>query len=272
MSGPAILAEHHRPDVMLVTLNRPHRKNALTDDMLEELESLCRRLAHDDSVRALVLTGADGAFCSGFDLDGMEGMTSLSPLMLQRRVERQAAAVSALYELPQAVIAAVDGPCVGAGLSLALAADIRIASARARCRAAFVRVGLSGGDLGASWLLPRIVGLGPALDLLLSGRTVGAQEAFSLKLVNRVVREDAGDTDGTGLVTEALALAREIAANSPIAVAVTKSVVHANAGASSLAEALKRESASQVITAKSADVEEAMAAFREGRPPRFTGR
>ncbi|GHE74529.1 enoyl-CoA hydratase/isomerase family protein [Streptomyces vinaceus] len=265
MSGPTVLAEHRGPGVMIVTLNRPHRKNALTDGMLEELEALCRQLAQDDSVRALVLTGADGSFCAGFDLDGMEGMTSLPPLRLQRRVERQAAAVSALYELPQAVIAAVDGPCVGAGLSLALAADIRVAASRARCRAAFVRVGLSGGDLGASWLLPRIVGLGPALDLLLSGRTVDADEAFSLKLVNRVVPCDA-------LVAEALALAADIAANSPIAVAVTKSVVHANAGASSLAEALKRESASQVITAKSADVEEAMAAFREGRPPRFTER
>ncbi|MFJ2133352.1 enoyl-CoA hydratase/isomerase family protein [Streptomyces sp. NPDC087845] len=265
MNGPSVLAERHEPGVVLVTLNRPHRKNALTDEMLEALEALCRRVAEDDSVRVLVLTGADGAFSSGFDLDGMEHMTSLPPLELQRRVERQAAAVSALHELPKAVIAAVDGPCVGAGLSLALAADIRVAAARARWRAAFVRVGLSAGDLGASWLLPRIVGLGPALDLMLSGRTVSAEEALSLKLANQVVPDDA-------LLTEALALAADIAANSPVAVAVTKSVVHTNAGATSLADALKHESASQVITAKSADAEEAVAAFRERRPPLFTGR
>ncbi|MER7562551.1 enoyl-CoA hydratase/isomerase family protein [Streptomyces sp. NPDC048523] len=265
MSGPVVLTERRGPGVMLVTLNRPHRKNALTDEMLAALESLCRQLAEDDSVRAVVLAGADEAFCSGFDLDGVDDMTALPPLRLQQRVERQAAAVTALYELPQAVIAAVDGPCVGAGLSLALSADIRVATSRARCRAAFVRIGLSGGDLGASWLLPRIVGLGPALDLLLTGRTVGADEAFTLQLVNRVVPDAA-------LLTEALALAEVIAANSPVAVAVTKSVVHANAGASCLADALKRESVAQVLTAKSADVAEAVSAFREGRTPRFTGR
>ncbi|MFF4077773.1 enoyl-CoA hydratase/isomerase family protein [Streptomyces sp. NPDC001777] len=262
MSGPPVLAEHHGGGIVLVTLNRPHRRNALTDEMLEALEELCRRTARDDSVRAVVVTGAGGAFCSGFDLDGMADMTAMSPLRLQHRVERQAAAVSALYDLPQAVIAAIDGPCVGAGLSLALAADIRVATGRARCRAAFVSVGLSGGDLGASWLLPRIVGLGPALDLMLTGRTVDAPEAALLGLVNRVVPDDA-------LETGALALAADIAANSPVAVAVTKSVVHANAGAPSLADALKRESAHQVIAAKSADVDEAVTAFREGRPPRF---
>lgn len=265
MSSPTVLAERIGADVMLVTLNRPHRKNALTDGMLAELEALCARVAEDASVRAVVLNGAGGAFCSGFDLDGMEGMTSMPPMELQRRVERQAGAVRALYGLPQAVIAAVAGPCVGAGLSLVLAADVRLAAPDTRFRAAFVRVGLSGGDLGASWLLPRIVGLGSALDLLLSGRTAGAEEALGLRLVNRVVPGDA-------LLPEALALAADIAANSPVAVAVTKAVVHANAGAASLADALARESAAQVVTAKSADVDEAVAAFREGRPPRFPGR
>lgn len=194
----------------------------------------------------------------------MDRIAGLPPLELLALLHRQATAITGLRDLPQAVIAAVDGTAIGAGLSLALAADIRLADPGARFRASFVKMGLSGGDMGASWLLPRLTGLGFASEMMLTGRYVTAPEAVERGLANRL-------TDPGGLREAALALAAEIAANSPVAVSLTKQVLQSNTDAPSLAVALEREAPAQVVAANSPDVREAVAAFRSRRAPRFDG-
>ncbi|MEU8891466.1 enoyl-CoA hydratase-related protein [Streptomyces sp. NPDC048442] len=260
--GPSLLVNRPAPGVVTATLNRPARRNALDEDLFARLTALCARLRSDPSARVLVIDGAGGSFCAGYDIDEVGRIAALPPLELLALLQRQAAAVTGLRGLPQAVIAAVDGTATGAGLSLALAADIRLADPGARFCAPFAKMGLSGGDMGASWLLPRLTGLGFASDMMLSGRFVGAAEAVERGLASRLTA--AGE-----LRAEALALAVEIAANSPVSVALTKQVLQSNADAPSLAVALEREGPAQVVAAHSPDVHEAVAAFRARRPPHF---
>jgi enoyl-CoA hydratase/carnithine racemase len=169
------------------------------------------------------------------------------------------------HELPQPVIAAVNGPAAGGGLGLALVADIRLASPTARFNAAFVRIGLSAGDVGVSWSLPRVVGLGRAAEIMLTGRFVDAEEAATIGLVNRVVPEDA-------LLDEAFAVAEQIAANTPFGVTLTKRVLNANVDAGSLSQAVEVENRGQTLATRGQDFREALAAFREKRPAKLTAR
>ena len=180
--------------------------------------------------------------------------------------ERWAAdSVVALRSLSKPVIAAVHGAAAGAGMSFALAADLRVASTDARFNAAFVRIGLSGGDIGTSWMLPRLVGLGRAYDILLTGRFVGADEALDIGLVTRVV-ERADLFDAT------YELAAQIVANSPFGMALTKQVVQQNVDAPSLEAAVAAENRCQVLASRTEDMVEALAAFREKRPPVYRNR
>lgn len=261
-SEPSLLVTRPLPCVVMATLNRPARKNALNEELFARLTDLCAELRADPLVRVLVLTGAGDTFCAGYDIDEVGRIAALPPLTLLDLLRRQAEAVTGLTALPQTVIAAVDGSAVGAGLSLALAADIRLAAPGARFRASFVKMGLSGGDMGASWLLPRLTGLGFASDMMLTGRFVAADEALARGLVSRVTAP--GDPAGA-----ALGLAAEIAANSPVSLALTKQVLQANTDAPSLAAALDREAPVQVVAAHSPDVREAVAAFRARRAPDF---
>jgi enoyl-CoA hydratase/carnithine racemase len=182
-----------------------------------------------------------------------------------RGQETWARAITAFRRLAVPVIAAVNGAAAGAGFSLALAADIRLAAPAARFSAAFIKIGLTGGDCGSSWALPRIVGLGLAYEILLSGRFVDAEEAARIGLVNRVVTEDA-------LLGDALALARQIAANSPLGVRLTKQVVQTNVDAPSLEAAVELENRGQALAGSTQDMAEALRAFNEKRQPVFTGR
>jgi enoyl-CoA hydratase/carnithine racemase len=159
----------------------------------------------------------------------------------------------------------VNGPAAGAGFSLALAADIRIAAPTARFNAAFIKIGLTGGDCGSSWMLPRIVGLGHAYEILLTGRLVGADEAARIGLVNRVVPAE-------DLLASALETAELIAANSPLGVRLTKQVVQVNVDAPSLEAAVELENRNQTLAAGTQDMTEAMTAFIQKRPAAFTGR
>lgn len=261
---PSLLVDRPAPGVVAATLNRPARRNALDEDLFARLTALCAELRADTSARVLVLSGAHGTFCAGYDIAEVDRIVGLPPLELLALLHRQAAAITGLRDLPQAVIAAVDGTAIGAGLSLALAADIRLADPGARFRASFVKMGLSGGDMGASWLLPRLTGLGFASEMMLTGRYVTAQEAVERGLANRL-------SDPGGLRDAALALAAEIAANSPVSVSLTKQVLQSNTDAPSLAVALEREAPAQVVAANSPDVREAVAAFRSRREPRFDG-
>ncbi|MFD3991551.1 enoyl-CoA hydratase/isomerase family protein [Streptomyces sp. NPDC058548] len=261
-SEPSLLVTRPLPGVVTAALNRPARKNALNEDLFARLTDLCAGLRADPSVRVLVLTGAGDTFCAGYDIDEVGRIAALPPLDLLDLLHRQAEAITGLTGLPQTVIAAVDGSAVGAGLSLALAADIRLAAPGARFRASFVKMGLSGGDMGASWLLPRLTSLGFASDMMLTGRFVAADEALARGLVSRV-------TAPGELAAAALGCAAEIAANSPVSLALTKQVLQANTDAPSLAAALEREAPVQVVAAHSPDVREAVAAFRARRAPDF---
>jgi len=227
------------PGVARVTLNRPERLNAMTSLMFSELIAAFEQLRDDDSVRAVVLTGAGTGFCAGYDLDDAEKFTSTDTPGLYALQDLAVRALQAVYSLPKPVIAAVRGPAAGGGFSLSLAADMRLAGTSARFQAVFVRIGLSGADLGTSWLLPRIVGTGHAAELLYSGRPVYAEEAARIGLVNRAVEDDE-------LPREAIKLAASIADHSPLAVALTKRSLHANIDAPSLASALEMESRAQV--------------------------
>jgi enoyl-CoA hydratase/carnithine racemase len=249
--------------VLVATLNRPDRLNAMTDEMFDELEQLALTNRFSD-LRALIITGAGRAFCAGFDLDDADGLTSLSAMGMLTQQERAARALAALRALPMPVIAAVNGAATGGGLALALAADIRIGSTGARFNAAFVRIGLSAGDLGTSWLLPRLIGPARAAEFAYTGRFIEAVEAERIGLLNRVVDADA-------LLDETLALAQQIAANSPGGVQLSKRALQANMEASSYAAALELENRGQALLTRGSDMPEALKAFKEKRAPRFTG-
>ncbi|TQN42815.1 enoyl-CoA hydratase [Blastococcus colisei] len=263
-SDETLIVTRPRDGIVLVTLNRPGRLNALTFDMFRALRSFCDTTADDDTVRVVVLTGAGRGFCAGLDLDAADTLPGMTTTEMLDGQESWADAVAAFRRLPQPVIAAVNGPAAGAGFSLALAADIRYAAPEARFNAAFIKIGLTGGDCGSSWMLPRIVGLGQAYEILLTGRLVAAEEAARIGLVNLVV-------GGENLVDEALDLAEVIAGNSPLGVRLTKQVVQINVDAPSLEAALELENHNQVLTSRTADMAEALEAYREKRPPRYTG-
>jgi enoyl-CoA hydratase len=260
-----LLVERPRDGVVLVTLNRPDRLNAITFQMFDEMHDVCRTLLADGDARAVVITGAGRGFCAGLDLDDAETLPDMTPHEMMLGQQHWAGAFVNFHELPQPVIAAVNGPAAGGGLGLALAADIRLASPTARFNAAFVRIGLSAGDVGVSWSLPRVVGLGRAAEIMLTGRFVDAEEAATIGLVNRVVPEDR-------LLDEAFAVAEQIAANTPFGVTLTKRVLNANVDAGSLSQAVEVENRGQTLATRGADFREALAAFREKRPANLTSR
>ncbi len=260
-----LLIDRPRPGVTVATLNRPDRLNALTFAMFDELWQLCRDVAADDDTRVLILTGAGRAFCAGLDLADAGTLSDMTATQFLQGQEGWAESITSFRRLPKPVIAAVNGAASGAGFSLALAADLRVAAPAARFNAAFVRIGLTGGDCGSSWMLPRIVGLGRAYELLLTGRFVAAEEAVAIGLVNRVAPAD-------DLLGEAVRLAELMTANSPLGVRLTKQVVQSNVDAPSLEAAVELENRNQTLTARTEDMAEALRAFREKRPPEFTGR
>jgi enoyl-CoA hydratase/carnithine racemase len=255
--------EEPQDGVLVVTLNRPDRLNAITNQMFDELEALAQAHRFSD-LRALILTGAGRAFCAGFDLDDAEGLSSLSPMGMLTQQELAARSLSALRALPMPVIAAVNGAASGGGLALALAADIRIGSPAARFNAAFVRIGLSAGDLGTSWLLPRLIGPARTAEFAYTGRFIESEEAERIGLLNRVVPADR-------LLDDALELAAQIAANSPAGVQLSKRALQANMEVGSFAAALELENRGQALLTRGSDMPEALAAFKEKRAPRFTG-
>jgi enoyl-CoA hydratase len=257
--------ERPRDGVVLITLDRPQRMNAITFEMFDELHDVCGRLMRDRDARVVVLTGKGRGFCAGLDLDDAVTLPDMSPHEMMLGQQYWAGAFVNFHELPQPVIAAVNGAAAGGGLGLALAADIRLASPAARFNAAFVKIGLSAGDVGVSWSLPRVVGLGHAAEIMLSGRFVDAEEAAAIGLVNRVVPADS-------LLDEAFELAGQIAANTPFGVTLTKRVLNANVDAGSLSQAVEVENRGQTLATRGDDFREALTAFREKRPATFTAR
>ena len=251
--------------VLVATLNRPDRLNAMTMDMFAELERLAHHVADRAGARVLILTGAGRAFCAGYDLADAAELPGLSPMGMLERQERAVRALSSIRAVRVPVIAAVNGAVAGGGLALALAADIRVASPAAKFNAAFVRIGLSAGDLGTSWLLPRLVGPALAAEIAYTGRFVEAAEAERIGLVNKVV-------PAQDLLGEAVAMATLICANSPAGVQLSKRALQANMEVTSYAAALELENRGQALLTRGEDLPEALAAFRAKRPPTFTGR
>jgi enoyl-CoA hydratase/carnithine racemase len=260
-----LLLDETADGVVTVTLNRPDRYNAMTAVMFGELEQAAALLEERDDLRVVILTGAGKGFCAGYDLADAEHLPQLGVLAMLDLQERAARALLAVRSLRVPVIAAVNGPAAGGGLALALAADIRIAAPAATFNAAFVRIGLSAGDLGTSWLLTRLIGPAVTSEICFTGRPVPAAEALALGLVNAVSEPGA-------LLDDALSLARAIAANSPGGVQLSKRAIQANLEAASYAAAIELENRGQALLTRGEDVPEALAALREKRPPVFTGR
>ena len=259
-----LLVNRPSPHITVAHLNRPDRLNAITVEMFEEFVALQQEVEADQEARVLVLTGSGRAFCAGLDLDLAETLPQMPAAVMLKGQEAWARSVAGFRHLSKPVIAAVNGAAAGAGMGIALAADIRIASDDAKFNAAFVKIGLSGGDVGTSWMLPRLVGLGRAYEILLTGRFVEAEEAFRIGMVTEI-------TDAGSLLDRALEIAEVICGNSPVGMALTKQVVQQNVDAPSLEAALALENRNQVLATRTADMVEALRAFREKRTPEFVG-
>lgn len=241
----AMTVTEPEPGIGLVTLNRPERLNAINPDMVIDFEALFGALAQDEAIRILVLTGAGRGFCSGADLSEAMGNKNSAAFadpehFLRLAQERYAGLILGLRSIPQPVIAAVNGAAAGAGLCLALASDVRFASPAATFIASFINIGLSGSELGTTYLLPRLIGLARAAEILYTGRKVPAEEAERMGLVNRVVPSEA-------LLETALACAREMTAKSPAGIRLTKRALDRNIDATSLAAAIDFESRNQSL-------------------------
>jgi len=269
MSEDVVLLERDAA-VATITLNRPEALNSMTGELLDRLAEVGHEVAGDESVRSVVITGAGRAFCAGGDVKGMaegrraSGEVTDAPLISSSdRLRRQEEISRLLYEMPKPTIAAVNGHAVGAGLSVALAADVRIASDRAKLGTAFARVGLSG-DFGGTWLLQRLVGPSRAKELYFLGEVMDAEKALALGLVSRVVPHD-------DLVGEAMALARRLADGPTLTYARMKQNF-AYGATNTLADTLTLEAENMVASTKTADHKEAAKAFVEKREPSFVGR
>ena len=263
---PTLIVDRPEEGVTRVTLHRPDRLNAMNAELIAELHDALGAVATDRACRVVLLTGEGRGFCAGLDLGGYgdpPGADDLGRVETGFATQTQIAAlVPRLRSLPQPVIAAVNGPAAGGGLALALASDIRIAAASARFNVAFVRLGISGCDIGVSWLLPRLIGASRAWELMLTGRIIEAAEADRIGLVLKVVPDEQ-------LVDSALETARLIVANSPWGIRMTKEVMWSQLEVGSLQAGIDLENRTQVLSSMTGDMREAVAAFLEKRQPRY---
>ncbi len=243
--------------VGVVKFNRPERLNAVTAQSFADLETALRRFGEDRSCGAVVIGGEGTAFCAGMDMAGARPKTDDDPVRLAYDgMRRTVAAVLAMRDIPQPVIAAVQGAAVGAGFALATASDIRVCAPDVKFIAPFLKLGVSIGDLGLSWMLPRLIGAGTAAEILYTGRTVGADESRQLGLAQHVVDEP---------LATAIDLAAKIAARPRLGVQMSKELLNASIGAGGLREHLELELRSQVIGLVSGDHRAAVLQFLAGK-------
>jgi enoyl-CoA hydratase/carnithine racemase len=248
--------------VATITLNRPERKNPLTFESYDELRKTFWALDETYSVKAVVLTGAGGNFCSGGDVhEIIAPLTKMDTTGLLGFTRMSGDLVRAMRACPQPIVAAVEGICAGAGAILAMASDIRFASANAKTAFLFTRVGLSGADMGACAILPRIIGHGRAAELLFTGRNMSSDEGLACGFWNRLT-----DTP----LTEAQALARDLAAGPSVAHAVTKKQLDAEWHVS-IEQALQMEAEAQAVCMETNDFRRAYEAFAAKQTPVFKG-
>lgn len=252
--------------VVTMTLNVPEVRNSLSgDDMIGALEEACRRLNGDMSVRAAILTGSGAVFSSGGNVKkmGQQATEDALPAQVRRRYKLGIQRIPLAFDkLEVPIIAAINGPAIGAGCDLACMCDIRIAAQSARFAESFVKLGIIPGD-GGAWLLPRVVGYSKASEMTFTGDTITANEAFACGLVSKVVSDDE-------LMTEARKLAMRISDNPPHAVRMAKRLIREGRHLQ-LASLLELSAAMQPLAQATADHIEAVAAFKEKRKPDFRG-
>jgi enoyl-CoA hydratase/carnithine racemase len=250
--------------VGVITLNRPERKNPLTFESYAELRDLFRALVTVDDIRAVVLTGAGGNFCSGGDVHEIIGpLTQMNPRQLLDFTRMTGDLVKAMRHCPQPLVAGVDGVCAGAGAILAMACDFRLGTARAKTAFLFTRVGLAGCDMGACALLPRIIGQGRASELLFTGRSMSADEGAAWGFFNRLLAPES-------VLDEAVQLATEIANGPTLAHAMTKKMLHAEWNMP-VDSAIDAEAEAQAICMQTEDFRRAYQAFAARQKPQFQG-
>jgi enoyl-CoA hydratase/carnithine racemase len=248
--------------VATVTLNRPERKNPLTFDSYDELRDMFHELKHTRQVKAVVITGAGGNFCSGGDVHEIIGpLTKMDSDGLLKFTRMTGDLVRAMRNCPQPIIAAVEGVCAGAGAILAMASDLRLAAQNAKTAFLFTRVGLSGADMGACAILPRIIGHGRAAELLFTGRNMTADEGLAWGFWNRVTPD---------VLPEAGALAHQLASGPSISNCITKRQLNAEWHVS-IDEALEMEARAQARCMETNDFKRAYEAFTNKRMPEFEG-
>jgi enoyl-CoA hydratase/carnithine racemase len=261
------VAFERRDGLAIITLSRPERLNAVTPAMGEELIGILDRLATDTATRVVVLTGAGRAFTAGMDIrgeeedDGDEGKVA----RIYRRMARGGETLLRLRDIPQPVIAALHGPVAGMGMSLALGCDLRVADPTTRLLAPFLKLGLSAGDLGLTWLLPRLIGASRAAEVFYRARPIGADEANDLGLFAELT-EEGGDLDA------ALRLAEELLQRSPFGLRHTKELLNLSLDADGLRAHLAVGNRSQALAFFTEDLAEGMAATLEKRDPHFRDR
>jgi enoyl-CoA hydratase/carnithine racemase len=255
------LNERQEGDCLWVTLNRPEALNAMNRSMIQELRELFVSLCWRRDVRVVVLTGAGRAFCAGLDLKEQSNQprSTEAALDFQRGV---AEIVIAMRRCPQPIITLVKGAASGGGFALALASDVRIATADARMNAAFIRIGLSACDIGVSYFLPRMVGASVAAEYMLTGRFIEADRARELGLINRIVPPEA-------LEAEARLFVADMLQATPLGLRLTKEALNHAIDAGGLEAVIAMEDRNQVLTSQDENFKEGIAAFLEKRPPSY---
>lgn len=260
MKFSTIRFEEPEAEIGLITLNRPDRLNALNLDMLDDLHTLFEQLRGMEKVRVLIITGEGRGFCSGADIKDSRVRRDASTLFSNAAThlvaiqKKYSDRILEMRRLPQPIIAAVNGPAAGGGMCIALASDVILASPQATFIASFINIGLSGGELGTSYFLPRIVGRARAAEILLTGRTVDAREAERIGLVSRLVEED-------DLMDVAMEMARTMLNKSPMGLRLTKEVLNQNMNAPSLEAAIELENRNQSICCCTPEFMEAVVSF-----------
>ena len=251
--------------VATLTLDRPERLNALTFEVYADLREFFEELPHRDDVRVVVITGRGRAFCSGGDVHEIIGPLVEADEKAQLDFTRMTGAViHAMRTCPQPIVAAVNGTAAGAGAVIALAADLRVVARSATFAFLFTKVGLSGADMGAAYLLPRVIGFGRASDLLLLGDTIDAETAHAYGLVTRLV-------DNEAVLDEAVILAQRLASGPALAYAETKRLLSRELD-TDLTSAIELEAQAQALLMRTRDYREFHAAFTEKREPKWEGR
>jgi enoyl-CoA hydratase len=265
--GRTVLVDHPRPHVALVRLHRPDRLNAMSIELVDALHEVLTAIGEENDTWVVVLTGSGRAFTSGLDLKDHGVVPNIDGLTVgriaQKAMRHYSRLVPLMRRLPQPIIAAVNGPAYGGGMCLALGADLRFAGEAAVFNSTGIVNGLTSTELGASWLLPRLIGVARSNDLLLTGRVLDSSEALAMGLVSRVVPDDE-------LLDHCLEVAESMCRFSPYGMAMTKDVLWANLEVSSLEAAIELEDRNQLMLGFTENLPDAIRAFDRDTTPVYT--